>query len=58
MLLVSVATPFKDDGDNYFGQACSFALTAVFLFLLVIKIGELADSVRHVPNNHTPPILA
>ena len=52
MLLVSVATPFKDKGDNYFGQACSFALTAVFLFLLVIKIGELTDSVRHAPNNH------
>ena len=52
MLLVSVATPFKDEGDNYFGQACSFALTAVFLFLLVIKIGELTDSVRHAPNNH------
>ena len=53
MLLVSVATPFKDKGDNYFGQACSFALTAVFLFLLVIKIGELTDSVRHLTETLT-----
>ena len=46
MLLVSVATPFKDEGDNYFAQACSFALAATFLFVLVLKFGELAEAVR------------
>ena len=42
MLLLSVAKPFKDEGDDYFGQVCSFALTAVFFFLLVLKFGVLA----------------
>ena len=30
MLLFSIATPFKVEGDNYFGQACS--ATAVYFF--------------------------
>ena len=48
MLLAAVATPFKDEGDNYFSQACNFALTATFLFVLVLKFGELAESVRDI----------
>ena len=42
MLLLSVAKPFKDEGDDYFGQVCRFALTAMFFFLLVLKFGVLA----------------
>ena len=68
MLLVSVATPFKDDGDNYFSQACSFALAATFLFVLVLKFGELTESVRDtcqkestliltLPTDHCPSTL-
>ena len=54
MLLVSVATPFKDEGDNYFAQACSFALAATFLFVLVLKFGELAESVRDIAKEIGP----
>ena len=54
MLLVSVATPFKDEGDNYFAQACSFALAATFLFVLVLKFGELAESVRNIAKEIGP----
>ena len=85
MLLHAVAMPFKDDGDNYFGQAqpqhfrghpyrrtagritlaslpqaCNFALTAVFFFLLVIKTDVLADSVTLHPtkSSYTNPALS
>ena len=54
MLLVSVATPFKDEGDNYFAQACSFALAATFLFVLVLKFGELAEAVRDMAKEIGP----
>ena len=54
MLLVSVATPFKDEGDNYFSQACSFALAATFLFVLVLKFGELTESVRDIAKEIDP----
>ena len=54
MLLVSVATPFKDEGDNYFSQACSFALAATFLFVLVLKFGELTESVRDIAKRIGP----
>ena len=48
MLLFAVATPFKDDGDDYFAKACSFALTAVFFFAVVIKFGVLTDAMDHM----------
>ena len=47
MLLHAVAMPFKNDGDNYVGQACNFALTGFFFFLLVIKFDVLTDSVDY-----------
>ena len=43
MLLFAVAAPFKNEGDDYFAQACSFALTAVFFFLLVLKVDVLTN---------------
>ena len=48
MLIFSVASPFKDAGDDYFGQACSFALTAVYFFMFVIKVDLLTNSVDYV----------
>ena len=48
MLILSVASPFKEDGDDYFGQACSFSLTAVYFFMFVIKIDLLTNSVDYV----------
>ena len=46
MLFFSVATPFKKDGDNYFGQACSFALVAGFFFLFLLKVNVLTASMH------------
>ena len=37
-LLVSVAAPFKDRGDDFFAKACGFALTSVFYFCGVLKL--------------------
>jgi len=44
MLLTSVAMPFKADADNAFAKACGFALAAVFLFALVLKVRVLAEA--------------
>ena len=44
MLLFAVAAPYKNDSDDYFAKACSFALTAVFFFAVVIKFGVLTDA--------------
>ena len=38
MLLTSAARPFKSNGDNYFSQACSFGLVAVFFFSIILKV--------------------
>eukprot|EP00964_Phaeocystis_antarctica_P163773 scaffold140575_cov121-Phaeocystis_antarctica.AAC.1 len=48
MLLISVAIPFKDDSDNYFAKACGFALSTVFFFSVVLKVGVLAEAVDTV----------
>ena len=48
MLLISVAMPFKDDSDNYFAKACGFALSTVFFFSVVLKVGVLAEAVDTV----------
>ena len=45
LLLVSVAQPFKDDSDDLFAKACGFALTALFFFSLVLKLGMLVEAV-------------
>ena len=46
LLLVSVAQPFKDDGDDAFGKACAFALTCLFYFSGVLKVGVLTEDVE------------
>ena len=48
LLLVSVAMPFKDDGDDYFAKACSFALTSVFFFCVILKVDVLTEAVDDV----------
>jgi len=42
MLLTSVAMPFKNDSDDCFAKACGFALSAVFFFSVVLKVGAMA----------------
>jgi hypothetical protein len=46
MLVCAVAMPFKDKGDDFFANACSFALVAVFFFCIVMKISVLTEEVR------------
>ena len=48
MLLMCIAQPFKDDGDDYFAKACCFALTSLFFFSLVLKVGTLTEAVDDV----------
>ena len=48
MLIFSVASPFKDAGDDYFGQACNFALATVYFLMFVIKVDLLTSSVDYV----------
>jgi|TARA_B110001469_G_C9549399_1_gene272608 hypothetical protein len=38
MLLTSTARPFKNHGDDYFAEACSFGITAVFFFCIILKV--------------------
>jgi hypothetical protein len=45
MLLTSTASPFKNHGDDYFAQACSFGITAVFFFCIILKLGVLTEAV-------------
>ena len=47
-LLVGIAMPFKDDSDDYFAKACSFSLTALFFFSVVLKFGMLTQEVDDV----------
>ena len=44
-LLVSVAAPYKDASDDYFAKTCSFALTMLFFFVTVLKVGVLTEQV-------------
>ena len=48
MLVCAVAMPFKDKGDDFFANACSFALVAVFFFCIVMKISVLTEEVDYV----------
>jgi len=48
MLLVGVAGPFKDAGDNLFAKACSFSLAALFFFLVILKQVVLTEAVDDV----------
>ena len=47
-LLVGIAAPYKDASDDYFAKACSFALTMLFFFVTVLKIGVLTEQVDGV----------
>ena len=44
-LLVGVAAPYKDASDDYFAKACSYALTMLFFFVTVLKMGLLTEQV-------------
>ena len=44
-LLVGVAAPYKDASDDYFAKACSYALTMLFFFVTVLKMGVLTEQV-------------
>ena len=45
MLLVPVAQPFKEDGDDFFAKACGFALAALFFFSVILKQTALTEAV-------------
>ena len=47
-LLVGIAAPYKDESDDYFAKACSFALTMLFFFVTVLKIGVLTEQLDGV----------
>ena len=47
-LLVGIAAPYKDASDDYFAKACSFALTMLFFFVTVLKIGVLTEQLDGV----------
>ena len=47
-LLVGVAAPYKDASDDYFAKACSYALTMLFFFVTVLKMGVLTEQVDSV----------
>merc|ERR1740139_1471640 len=47
-LLIGVAAPFKDASDDYFAKACSYALTMLFFFVTVLKVGVLTEQVDSV----------
>ena len=44
-LLVSVAAPFKDRGDDFFAKGCGFSLAALFFFSTILKVGVFTESV-------------
>ena len=46
--LVSVAAPYKNASDDYFAKACSFALTMLFFFVTVLKVGVLTEQLDSV----------
>ena len=47
-LFVAIAQPFKAYGDDYFAKGCSFALTSLFFFSVILKFGVLTDEVDAV----------
>ena len=47
-LLVGIAAPYKDASDDYFAKTCSFALTILFFFVTVLKMGVLAEQLDSV----------
>ncbi len=50
MLLIGIAQPFKDVGDDIFAKACSFSLSALFFFSVILKVGVLTEEVDGVLN--------
>merc|ERR1712023_245924 len=46
MLLVSVAQPFKEGGDDFFAKACGFALAFIFFVSVLLKQGVLTEAVE------------
>ena len=50
MLLIGIAQPFKDIGDDIFAKACSFSLSALFFFSVILKVGVLTEEVDGVIN--------
>ena len=48
LLLVGIAAPYKDASDDYFAKACSFALTMLFFFVTVLKIGVVTEQLDSV----------
>ena len=47
-LLVGVSAPYKETSDNYFAKACSYALTMLFFFVTVLKVGVLTEQLDNV----------
>lgn len=45
MLLIAIAQPYKNVGDDIFAKACNFSLSSLFLFCVVLKVGELTEEV-------------
>ena len=50
MLLIGIAQPFKDVGDDIFAKACNFSLSALFFFSVVLKVGVLTEEVDSLIN--------
>tara|TARA_B110001452_G_scaffold2538_1_gene2172 strand:+ start:253 stop:585 length:333 start_codon:yes stop_codon:yes gene_type:complete len=66
MLLVANAAPFRHTSDGSFAEVCGFALTTVFFFAVVVKVGVPSSPPPHLdtraatrkPHARTPPALA
>lgn len=50
MLLIGIAQPFKDVGDDIFAKACNFSLSALFFFSVILKVGVLTEEVDTLIN--------
>ena len=51
-LIAGVASPYRNHGDDYFSLATNFALSCVFVFLVVLKMGVLTEAVQSVMNGN------
>ena len=47
-MLVGVAAPYKDSSDDYFAKVCGYALTTLFFFVTVLKVGVLTEQLDSV----------
>ena len=48
LLFVAVAAPYRDPSDDYLAKACGYALTMLFFFVTVLKVGVLTEQVDSV----------